>query len=168
MKRIIIFSAVIFIIYTLLTIAINLPQKKSNPNKTTFNTPAATGTVIPTANLKSEDIKIGDGIEATTGQSITVNYLGTLSDGTKFDSSYDRNEPFTFILGSGEVIKGWDQGVAGMRVGGKRRLTIPSELAYGDQTQGIIPAGSTLIFEIELAKVEGDGAKKANQPNLNL
>jgi len=102
-----------------------------------------------------EDLMIGEGAEATPGASLTVNYLGTLTDGTKFDSSYDRDAPFTFILGQGMVIEGWDIGVQGMKVGGKRKLTIPPELAYGDRGAGdLIPPGSTLVFEIELLEVE--------------
>ena len=98
---------------------------------------------------------IGTGAEAVVGKKITVNYSGTLTDGTKFDSSYDRGTPFSFNLGAGEVIKGWDQGFAGMKVGGKRKLTIPSDLAYGPNgIPGAIPGGATLIFEVELLKVE--------------
>lgn len=104
--------------------------------------------------LKIEDEKVGTGAEAVAGKKVSVNYLGTLTNGTKFDSSYDRNEPFSFNLGAGEVIPGWDQGVLGMKVGGKRKLTIPPSLAYGSQDLGTIPANSTLIFEIELLKVE--------------
>ncbi len=105
--------------------------------------------------LKIEDGKTGTGEVAATGKIVTVNYVGTLTDGTKFDSSYDRNQPFSFTLGAGEVIEGWDKGVAGMRVGGKRKLTIPSSMAYGDGgIPGAIPGGATLIFEIELLSVE--------------
>ncbi len=103
--------------------------------------------------LKIEDVKVGEGAEAQAGQNVKVNYLGTLTDGTKFDSSYDRNEPFEFTLGAGQVIEGWDKGVAGMKVGGKRKLTIPPSLAYGEQAVGQIPANSTLIFEVELLEV---------------
>ncbi|MBU0998405.1 FKBP-type peptidyl-prolyl cis-trans isomerase [Patescibacteria group bacterium] len=102
-----------------------------------------------------EDIKVGEGLEAIDGKKVTVNYLGTLTNGTKFDSSYDRNEPFTFNLGAGEVIKGWDLGVNGMKVGGKRKLTIPSNLGYGAQGAGsLIPPNTTLIFEVELLEVK--------------
>lgn len=105
--------------------------------------------------LKIEDERVGTGAEAVTGKSITVNYSGTLTDGTKFDSSYDRGTPFTFTLGVGEVIQGWDQGFAGMKVGGKRKLTIPSELGYGANGAGsAIPPNATLIFDVELLKVE--------------
>lgn len=105
--------------------------------------------------LKIEDVKVGTGTEAVSGKKITVNYSGTLTDGTKFDSSYDRGEPFSFNLGAGEVIQGWDKGFAGMRIGGKRKLTIPSELGYGASgAGGVIPPNATLIFEVELLKVE--------------
>lgn len=105
--------------------------------------------------LIKEDLKVGDGAEAKAGDSVTVNYVGTLTDGTKFDSSYDRNQPFTFRLGAGEVIQGWDQGVEGMKVGGKRKLTIPSELGYGERGAGAdIPPNATLIFEVELLSVD--------------
>ncbi len=118
-------------------------------------TPTATSMQNSQDQLKIEDLKVGTGAEAVSGKKITVNYKGTLTDGTKFDSSYDRNEPFTFNLGAGEVIKGWDQGFAGMKVGGKRKLTIPSSLGYGEAgAPPQIPSNATLIFEVELLKVE--------------
>lgn len=105
--------------------------------------------------LQSTDEIVGTGDEAVTGKTVSVNYLGTLQDGTKFDSSYDRNQPFDFQLGGGQVIKGWDQGVVGMKVGGKRKLVIPADLAYGSQSPSPkIPANSTLVFEIELLAVK--------------
>jgi FKBP-type peptidyl-prolyl cis-trans isomerase FkpA len=104
--------------------------------------------------LTTTDITVGSGDTAVAGKKVTVNYLGTLVNGTKFDSSYDRNQPFSFVLGTGEVIQGWDQGVAGMKVGGKRKLTIPPSLGYGSQDLGVIPPNSTLVFEVELLKVE--------------
>lgn len=168
MKRIIIFSGALLFVYIVATAIINIPQNKPEISKATFKTPQTTDTLTPSANLKSEDITVGNGDEAKSGQLVTVNYLGTLTNGKKFDSSYDRKEPFTFTLGAGEVIKGWDQGVVGMKVGGKRRLTIPSELAYGAQEQGTIPANSTLIFEIELMGVKENTTEKTSQPNLNL
>ncbi len=104
--------------------------------------------------LKIEDIAVGTGLEATSGKKITVNYSGTLTNGTKFDSSYDRGQPFSFTLGEGRVIQGWEKGFAGMREGGKRKLTIPASLGYGSKDYGQIPANSTLIFEVELLRVE--------------
>jgi hypothetical protein len=106
--------------------------------------------------LQITDIAIGTGAEAKAGNTVTVNYLGTLLDGKKFDSSYDRGIPFSFHLGAGEVIKGWDQGVSGMKVGGKRKLVIPPDLAYGSAEigNGLIPANSTLVFEVELLDVK--------------
>lgn len=105
--------------------------------------------------LKIEELKVGDGVAAVAGKKVTVHYTGWLTNGTKFDSSLDRGEPFKFNLGAGQVIKGWDQGVDGMKVGGKRKLTIPSELGYGEQGAGaVIPANATLVFEVELLGVE--------------
>lgn len=105
--------------------------------------------------LIKKDIKVGTGTEAKAGDTVTVNYKGTLTDGSQFDSSYDRNEPFTFQLGAGNVIKGWDEGVQGMKVGGKRQLIIPSDLGYGAQGHPpVIPGNATLVFEVELLKVE--------------
>lgn len=118
-------------------------------------TPSATITQANMDESKIEDIVVGTDVEAVIGKKVTVNYSGTLIDGTKFDSSYDRGVPFSFTLGIGEVIKGWDQGVAGMKVGGKRKLTIPSSLGYGATgAGGVIPPNATLIFEVELLKVE--------------
>jgi FKBP-type peptidyl-prolyl cis-trans isomerase len=103
------------------------------------------------AELKIEDLTVGTGAEATKGKFVSVHYTGTLESGKKFDSSLDRGEPFQFKLGAGMVIAGWDQGVAGMKVGGKRKLTIPSHLGYGDRGYpGVIPPRATLIFEVEL------------------
>jgi FKBP-type peptidyl-prolyl cis-trans isomerase len=105
--------------------------------------------------LKIEDVKQGEGAEATSGTTVTVHYVGTLTDGKKFDSSRDRGQGFTFRLGAGQVIKGWDQGVAGMKVGQIRKLTIPPHLAYGDRGfPPVIPPNSTLVFEVELLGVK--------------
>ena len=101
-----------------------------------------------------EDLVVGTGAESTSGQRVTVHYTGWLTDGKKFDSSKDRNDPFRFRLGAGEVIRGWDQGVQGMKVGGKRKLTIPSDLGYGSRgAGGVIPPNATLIFDVELLAV---------------
>ena len=104
--------------------------------------------------LKYEDIKKGDGDVALAGKTVSVHYTGWLTDGKKFDSSKDRGQPFEFPLGGGRVIRGWDEGVQGMRVGGVRKLTIPPELGYGSRgAGGVIPPGATLVFEVELLKV---------------
>lgn len=106
--------------------------------------------------VQIEDVVVGDGTEAKKGNTVSVNYLGTLAaNGKKFDSSYDRNEPFTFKLGSGQVIEGWEKGIVGMKEGGKRILTIPPEKAYGPSGYPpVIPPNSTLKFEVELVEVQ--------------
>ena len=105
--------------------------------------------------LEIEDLSVGTGVEAISGDKVTVHYTGWLIDGTKFDSSLDRGQPFSFQIGARQVIEGWDRGLQGMQVGGVRKLTIPSELAYGDRAVGggLIPANSTLVFEIRLLKI---------------
>ena len=104
--------------------------------------------------LQIDDMKVGTGAEAKAGNTVTVHYVGTLTDGSKFDSSRDRNEGFKFTLGKGQVIKGWDEGVAGMKVGGLRKLTVPPEMGYGARGfPPVIPGNSTLIFEVELLNV---------------
>src|SRR5512139_2614777 len=108
-------------------------------------------TQITDSGLKFEDTTVGQGAVATKGLTVSVHYTGWLENGTKFDSSKDRNEPFEFKLGAGQVIRGWDEGVAGMKVGGVRRLTIPPQLGYGDRgAGGVIPPKATLIFEVQL------------------
>jgi len=104
--------------------------------------------------LIKEDLVVGTGTEATSGQKVTVHYTGWLTNGTKFDSSKDRGDPFVFNLGKGQVIKGWDEGVQGMKIGGKRKLTIPPEMGYGARgAGGVIPPNATLVFEVELLGV---------------
>ena len=144
-------------------------SKKSNKNQPlATSTPSATivATAEPVASSSAklqtmkdgliiQDEVVGTGAEAAAGKTVTVNYVGTLTDGTKFDSSYDRNQPFSFVLGAGQVIPGWDEGVSGMKVGGKRKLTIPPSLGYGAQgVPGAIPGNATLIFEVELLSVQ--------------
>ncbi len=105
--------------------------------------------------LKVEDVLVGTGTEAKPGTKVSVHYTGTFTDGKKFDSSRDRGTPFEFTLGAGQVIRGWDLGIAGMKVGGKRKLTIPPELGYGvDGMPGAIPGNATLLFDVELLGVK--------------
>ena len=110
--------------------------------------------VITPSGLKYIDQEVGTGDVAVTGKTASVHYTGWLENGKKFDSSVDRGQPFSFPLGAGRVIKGWDEGVQGMKVGGKRKLTIPSDLGYGSRgAGGVIPANATLIFDVELLGV---------------
>lgn len=112
-------------------------------------------TITTDSGLQYQDLKVGNGPAAAAGNTVSVHYTGWLVDGTKFDSSRDRNAPFEFTLGRGGVIKGWDEGVAGMQVGGVRKLFIPPDLAYGDRGVGnIIPPGATLVFEVELLEIK--------------
>ena len=125
------------------------------------NTPTTTKTAPTTANFTKTDVKVGDGAEAKSGQSVSVHYTGWLYEpnspethGKKFDSSRDRGKAFVFPLGAGRVIKGWDQGVVGMKVGGQRTLIIPSDMAYGSRgAGGLIPPNATLIFDVELVGI---------------
>lgn len=103
--------------------------------------------------LQLDTLKEGTGAAAKAGDNLRMHYTGTLTDGTKFDSSLDRGDPFNFTLGAGQVIKGWDLGIEGMKVGEKRKLTIPSDLGYGAQGIGPIPGGATLIFDVELIEI---------------
>lgn len=114
-----------------------------------------TGKTVATASgLKYVDVVVGKGASPRAGKRVTVHYTGTLENGTKFDSSVDRNEPFSFVIGVGQVIKGWDEGVMTMKVGGKRKLIIPAELGYGARgAGGVIPPNATLLFDVELLDV---------------
>ena len=130
--------------WQIITFAVMLIAVSCSKEKQTMNN----GLVI-------EDIKIGDGQEVEKFNIVTVNYTGLLEDGTNFDSSLNPGRtPFRFTVGAGQVIKGWDEGLMGMKVGGKRKLTIPPELGYGSRDNGPIPANSTLIFEIDLLGIE--------------
>jgi len=121
---------------------------KPGPTKVT-----GSGTTTPSG-LQYWDVVTGTGATAVPGKLVSVHYTGWLTDGTKFDSSVDRNKPFEFPLGAGRVIKGWDEGVAGMNVGGKGQLRIPPNLGYGSTARGPIPANSTLVFDVELLEVK--------------
>ena len=111
---------------------------------------------MSSSHLIIEDLSVGEGAEAVVGKQVTVHYTGWLANGSKFDSSLDRNDPFDFPLGRGQVIRGWDEGVVGMKVGGKRRLTIPPEMGYGVRgAGGVIPPNATLVFDVELLAVNG-------------
>ena len=128
-------------------------QTSTAPQSTEPTAPA--DTAQSGGKLQIKDLKVGKGATAKAGDSVTVDYTGWLMNGTKFDSSVDRKQPYTFPLGAGRVIAGWDQGVAGMKVGGKRELIIPSDLAYGAQGagNGVIPPNATLKFDVELLAV---------------
>jgi FKBP-type peptidyl-prolyl cis-trans isomerase len=134
------------------------PAPKAAARGSASAAPAAAASAAPSApegDLKIEDLVVGKGKEAKSGDNVSVHYVGTLTNGTEFDASKKHGKPFDFQLGQGRVIRGWDKGVVGMKVGGKRKLTIPSSLAYGDRgSPPVIPPKSTLIFEIELLEIK--------------
>lgn len=166
----IIIAVGIFGIYFILNQQAPVVEIKNNPEEEPMkfiqeekqsqsqNTDSQTQAVSPTSSvkeLKIEDEKLGDGVEVKSGDTIVIHYTGTLENGQKFDSSLDRGQPFETQIGVGQVIKGWDQGVIGMKVGGKRKLTIPPDLAYGEKGKPeAIPPNSTLIFELELLEIK--------------
>ena len=142
--------------FSLLLTSLFILSFSSHAADKTANTPGASkeSTTTTSSGLKISDMKVGTGATPKAGQTVKVHYTGWLLDGTKFDSSKDRGQPFQFVLGQGEVIKGWDEGVATMKVGGVRKLTIPANLAYGPRQVGKIPPNSTLVFEVELLGVQ--------------
>ena len=146
------------VISILVVISLALFIKKSGQNAQNPSNPGVSQSMNTSGivnQLVSEDQQVGSGSEAVAGKTVSVHYTGWLTDGKKFDSSRDRNMPFSFKLGAGQVIPGWDQGVTGMKVGGKRKLTIPSQLAYGERgAGGVIPPNATLVFEVELLDVK--------------
>jgi len=148
MKKV--FLIIILVIVIILGIYFVFQGSKNN-QKSNNNKPQINNNVQEIQGMEMETLKEGTGAEVKNGDTVSVHYVGTLENGTKFDSSIDRGEPFSFTLGAGEVIKGWDLGVLGMKVGEKRKLTIPPDLAYGPGgVPGAIPPNSTLIFEVEL------------------
>ena len=156
MKKIIPASIIVIILigtYFLLSKNPNQPsQDQLNDQNKLLITPTINKSMV--TELKIEDINIGTGSAVKSGDTVSMNYIGTLENGTKFDSSYDRNQPFETKIGVGQVIEGWDKGIVGMQVGGKRKLTIPYQMAYGENGYGPIPAKATLIFEVELLKIK--------------
>jgi len=146
-------TLILILTITLLALSsLAIAQKAAGPSAPT----KVTGDPIKTASgLEYWDIKVGTGAVAQAGQNVKVDYTGWLTNGKKFDSSVGTGRPFDFLLGGGQVIKGWDEGVAGMKVGGKRQLRIPPDLAYGEKGYpGVIPANATLIFDVQLVDVK--------------
>jgi FKBP-type peptidyl-prolyl cis-trans isomerase FkpA len=143
------------VIALLLVILVSSGCASNNSANSQSSTGDTVEKITTDSGLQYEDLVLGSGQEAKAGDTVVVNYTGWLTDGTKFDSSLDRNQPFSFTLGQGDVIQGWDEGVAGMQVGGKRRLTIPPELGYGSRgAGGVIPPDATLVFEVELLEIK--------------
>ena len=155
MRKALYVSAVAVSLAAVVSMTSACTKKSGDATLTTTGYVASGGTSTASSGLKIEDSKVGSGAEAVAGKTVTVHYSGYLTNGKKFDSSLDRGQPFKFTLGAGQVIKGWDQGVAGMKVGGKRKLTIPPDMGYGERGAGnVIPPNATLVFDVELLNVE--------------
>lgn len=134
--------------------ALQYSSKAENINQPAGSAAQNNSNMDQNAELKIEDVLVGSGSSAKAGDTVTVHYTGTFADGSKFDSSLDRGAPFTFVLGGGDVIKGWDEGVVGMQAGGTRKLVIPPALGYGPNDYGPIPGNSTLYFTVELLAIQ--------------
>jgi len=157
LRRIAAFTAVLALALSASALLLQAQQKSApapKPPSTAAPTPVTGDPTVTKSGLKYWDIKVGEGAEAVKGKRVRVHYTGWLTNGKKFDSSVDRGQPFEFQLGAGQVIRGWDEGVAGMKVGGKRQLNLKPQLAYGSQgAGGVIPPNATLIFDVELLGV---------------
>jgi FKBP-type peptidyl-prolyl cis-trans isomerase FkpA len=140
-----------WIVQVALLLSLDASLMAADNERTKETKPMAEQTVTTESGLRYLDMTVGTGRQAELGDTASVHYTGWLADGKKFDSSVDRKEPFSFRLGAGQVIKGWDEGVMGMKIGGKRKLTIPPQLGYGSRgAGGVIPANATLTFDVEL------------------
>lgn len=152
-KKAVITLIVGLVVLSVIVVVLAKQEANKPNNEGSQNTIAQNEEESMNQELQIEDVEVGDGEEAVAGKEVTVHYTGTFTNGEKFDSSVDRGDPFTFTLGAGQVIEGWDKGVEGMKVGGKRKLTIPPDLGYGPDDYGSIPGGSTLLFDVELLEV---------------
>ena len=146
----VIIGILVLVVFAYFIFGLNGSSNTGTPSQP--NPQASTAT---TDKLQIQDEKIGSGAAVQKGDTININYVGTLTNGTKFDASADHGGPFTTQIGVGQVIKGWDEGIIGMKVGGKRKLIIPPSLGYGNQNMGSIPPNSTLIFQVELVGIKG-------------
>jgi peptidylprolyl isomerase len=146
----VIIGILVLVVFAYFIFGLNGSNNSGTPTQPSPQTNAAT-----TEKLQIQDEKIGSGAAVKKGDTVKINYVGTLANGTKFDASADHGGPFVTQIGVGQVIKGWDEGIIGMKVGGKRKLIIPPSLGYGNQATGSIPANSTLIFQVELVGIEG-------------
>jgi len=138
-----------------LLLGVSTTSANADRNKKSGGNMTQSKMITTPSGLQYEDLVVGNGAQPQNGQKVIVHYTGWLTNGTKFDSSVDRGQPFDFVLGQGQVIKGWDEGVATMKIGGKRKLVIPASLGYGARgAGGVIPPNSTLVFEVQLLNVQ--------------